>query len=78
MWEDGEHVFHKGWCDAADGGRHTVLVVRPAADHPTPGSLDRLTHEYGLKDQLDGAWAVRPLALVRERGQTMLAQCHRK
>jgi serine/threonine protein kinase len=40
--------------------------------HPTPGSLNRLAHEYGLKDDLDGAWAVRPLELVRERGQTML------
>ena len=34
--------------------------------------LDRLAHEYGLKDALDGAWAVRPLELVRDRGQTML------
>jgi len=25
-----------------------------------------------LKDELDGAWAVRPLELVRERGRTML------
>jgi serine/threonine protein kinase len=43
-----------------------------AAEHPTPGSLNRLTHEYGLKDDLDDAWAVRPLELARERGRTML------
>jgi serine/threonine protein kinase len=35
-------------------------------------TLDRLAHEYGLKDGLDGAWAVWPLELVRERGRTML------
>ena len=35
-------------------------------------SLDRLAHEYGLKDELDEAWAVRPLELVREGGRTML------
>src|SRR4029077_14884065 len=29
-------------------------------------------HEYGLKDELDGAWAVRPLELVHEVGRTML------
>ena len=43
----------------------------PAAEHPQL-SLDRLAHEFSLKDELDGAWAVRPLELVRERGLTML------
>jgi hypothetical protein len=28
--------------------------------------------EYGLKDELDSAWVVGPLELVRERGRTML------
>jgi serine/threonine protein kinase len=48
------------------------LVVLPAAEYPTPATLDRLAHEYGLKDELDGAWAVRPLELVHERGRVML------
>src|SRR4029077_20585547 len=34
--------------------------------------LDRLTHEYELKDELDRAWAVRPLELMRDAGRTML------
>ena len=72
LWEDDERVVCRTWRDGADGDRHAVLAVLPAAEHPTPGSLNRLTHEYGLKDDLDGAWAVRPLELVRERGQTML------
>ena len=71
LWEDGERVFCRGWRDA-DGDRNAVLAVLPAAEHPSPGSLNYLTHEYGLKDDLDGAWAVRPLELVRERGRTML------
>jgi serine/threonine protein kinase len=71
LWQDGERVFcrrerHAGGCRAA------VLVVLPAAEHPTPATLDRLACEYALKDELDGAWAVRPLELVRERGRTML------
>ena len=44
----------------------------PASEQPTPTTLDRLAHEYSLKDELDGAWAVRPLELVRDRGQTIL------
>ena len=72
LWEDGEHVLCRTWHLGADGNRTAVLAVLPVAEHPPPASLDRLAHEYGLKDELDGAWAVRPLALVRERGRTML------
>jgi serine/threonine protein kinase len=49
-----------------------VLVVLPATDRASRSSLDRLTHEYELKDELDGAWALRPLELVHESGRTML------
>jgi hypothetical protein len=35
-------------------------------------ALDRLAHEYGLKDELDAAWAARPLDLVREGGRRRL------
>jgi serine/threonine protein kinase len=34
--------------------------------------IDRLTHEYGLRDELDSAWALRPLELVSEGGRSML------
>ena len=72
LWEDGTYVLCRRWRLGADGTFGPVLSVLPAAEHPTPSSLDRLAHEYGLKDELDGAWAVRPLELVRERGRTML------
>jgi PAS domain S-box-containing protein len=72
LWEDGERVICRGWCQHADGRRLAVLAVAPAVEHPPPATLDRLAHEYGLKDELDGAWAVRPLELIRERGRTML------
>ena len=70
LWEDGERVFCRRQHNGADGT--AVLAVLPAADDPTPGSLHRLTHEYGLKGDLEDAWAVRPLELVRERGRTLL------
>src|SRR6516164_4514422 len=72
LWEDGERVFHRGWRLEDDGKRRPVLTVVPAADQPSRSSLDRLTHEFELKDELDGAWAVRPLDLVRDAGRTML------
>ena len=71
LWADGERVFCRG--ERYEGGhRAAVLVVRPAAEQPTPAVLDRLVREYSLKDDLDGAWALRPLELVREGGRTML------
>jgi len=68
VWEDGNRVFCRGWCRDADGNRSAVLVVRPIAEHPSAPSLDRLAREYELRDELDGAWAVRPLELQRDAG----------
>jgi serine/threonine protein kinase len=49
-----------------------VLAVLSASEHPTPRLVNRLIHEHGLKEELDGRAAARPLALVREHGRTVL------
>jgi hypothetical protein len=49
--EDGERVFCRGWRLGDDDNPSAVL---PATERPSPSSLDRLAHEYGLKDELDG------------------------
>src|SRR5262252_7393237 len=72
LWEDGERVLRRSWQLDDNGGWRPVLIVQPAADHPARSTLDRLTHEHELKHELDGAWAVRPLELVRDAGRTML------
>src|SRR5262245_21397570 len=72
LWEDGERVFRRGWQLDSHGKQRSVLLVLPATDHPSRSSVDRLTHEYELKDELDGTWAARPLDLVRDGGPTML------
>jgi PAS domain S-box-containing protein len=66
LWEDGERVFRR-----QDDGRN-VLTVRLSTEHPSPASLDRLAHEFGLRDELEGNWAVQPLALEREGGRITL------
>src|SRR6516225_9449051 len=72
LWRDSERIFHRGWRLDDDGKRRAVLLVAPAADHPSRSTLDRFRHEYELKDELDGTWAVRPLELVREANRTVL------
>src|SRR6516165_6330732 len=72
LWEEGERAFRRGWRLDDEGKRRAVLLVAPAADHSSRSYLDRLTHEYELRDELDRAWAVRPLELVGDSGRTML------
>jgi hypothetical protein len=72
LWVDGERVYHRGCRENSDGGYGSVLVVLPAAERALPATLERLAHEYALRDELDAAWAARPLVLVREGGRTAL------
>jgi PAS domain S-box-containing protein len=72
LWEDGERVLSRGWQSDNNGGRRSVLIALPAAGHLSRSSLDRLTHEYELRDQLDPTWAVRPLDLKHDEGRTLL------
>src|SRR5713101_829576 len=72
LLQDGERVLCRGWRDDGDGDGTAVLAVLSASEHPAPSLVERPAHEYGLKDELDGRSAARPLALVREHGRTML------
>src|SRR5712671_2196292 len=72
LLEDGERVLCRGWRDDGDGDGTAVLAVLSASEHPAPAFVDQLAHEYGLKDELDGRSAARPLALVREHERIML------
>jgi hypothetical protein len=42
-----------------------ILVLSPVAEYPRPQSLKRLEHAYSLREELDPAWAARPVGLAR-------------
>jgi PAS domain S-box-containing protein len=63
LWEDDDRIFCRPLRPASDGACRTVLAVLPKAKHASSGLLDRLDHEFALKDQLDETWAMRPLGL---------------
>src|SRR6516162_4292659 len=67
--ENAEFVFYRGRRDV--GPRH-IFVVAPLSKHPAQAALRRLEHEYSFRTRLDPAWAIVPLALVQEKGRTML------
>jgi hypothetical protein len=48
LWEDGERVFRRRRRMRDDGNRSAVLVVLPAAEHPSRSSPDRAV-EVGVE-----------------------------
>ena len=68
---DGDTAVYRGR-HGAGAAAVNVLAVIPGSNLPAGGFLDRLRHEYELKDTLESEWAARPLKLVREDGRPLL------
>jgi PAS domain S-box-containing protein len=47
-------------------------VLSPRREYPTPDTLKRLDHAYSLREQLDSAWATRPIAITRHWDRQVL------
>jgi len=58
--------------EGIDGSRDVVLAVVPAAEQPKTQDLDRLRHEYELREELDGGYAAKPLELVQDSSRSIL------
>ena len=61
VWNDGEFLLSRS---ANTGASGPVLVLAPAVDQPAPGSSARLENAYELRNELDPAWAARPLEFI--------------
>src|SRR5579863_1901103 len=72
LWRDAGRVFCRLWRNDVDGERHAFIPITAGAGHSMQESISHLAREHELKTYLDGHWALRPLELVRERGQTLL------
>src|ERR1700740_3050248 len=68
--EDEEFVVRRG--RRHNGELSTILLVAPVSEYPVPPSVERLEHEYSLREELDSDWAARPLALVQRDGRLVL------
>jgi serine/threonine protein kinase len=65
--KDEEFILYR-----AQGQDDPVLVLSPAAEYPRPESLKRLEQECSLKEELDLAWAARPIGLARNWDRIVL------
>src|SRR6267143_2511650 len=71
--QDGEFILYRGLRQSQTGESFSAtLALSPVMERPAPGSLRKIEHEFSLKEELDPAWAFRPLALTRDQGRTML------
>jgi serine/threonine protein kinase len=69
LWEDGEFVLSRS---VRDGEPFPLLAAIPSLAQPSPETLARLQHAYALREELDPAWAARPLRLELQQGRLML------
>src|SRR4051794_31773451 len=69
--KDEEFVLYRGE-PSNQPGLPSIFLLAPASMQPALETLKKIEHEYSLRDELDSAWAVRPLALSEHRGQMTL------
>src|SRR3954447_14723260 len=72
LWQEAGCAFCRLGRDGPAGITHAFIPLLSRPQHPTLESINRLTHEYELRDSIAGDWALRPLELVSEHGRTML------
>ncbi|HYO80893.1 MAG TPA: protein kinase, partial [Bryobacteraceae bacterium] len=68
--EDAEFVLYRAHAKATEA--QSVLLLTPTSTRPSPETLQKIEYEYSLRNELDSAWAVRPLALSDRSGRMML------
>src|SRR6516225_472149 len=67
--KDKEFNLYRG--KSKDDESH-VLLLSPVAEYPASETLERLEHEYSLREELDPAWAAQPIAITQQWDRTVL------
>src|SRR5262245_26460252 len=68
--EDEEFILYRARPKQAEVS--SVLLLTPAVKRPRLDTLEKISHEYALKDELDTTWAVRPRDLFQYNDKTAL------
>ena len=71
--QDGEFILYRGLRqNMAEAGPPSILALSPVMERPAPSTIKKIEHEFSLKDELNPAWAVRPIMLIQQQSRTML------
>jgi serine/threonine protein kinase len=69
--EDEEFILYRGEHPSRPDSV-SVLMLAPSSDKPSLETLKKLKHEYSLRNEVDSAWAARPLAVTEHLGKTAI------
>jgi PAS domain S-box-containing protein len=69
--EDQEFILYRGEHSSRPGSV-SVLLLAPSSSKPSSQTLKKLEHEYSLRNELDSAWAARPLAVTEHLGRAAI------
>jgi hypothetical protein len=69
LHQDDEFVLYRG---RSREGESRTLVLSPVAEYPAPETLKRLEHEYSLREELEPAWAARPIGITQHWNRAVL------
>ena len=73
LHQDGEFILYRGLREAKEEtSPPSILGLSPVMEHPAPATVKKIEREFSLKDDLDLAWAIRPIALTQQQNRTML------
>src|SRR5215813_12338453 len=71
--QDGEFILYRGLRGTkTEASPASILALSPVMERPARATIKKIEHEFSLKDELDPAWAVRPIALAQQQSRTML------
>src|SRR5215813_9446673 len=71
--QDGEFILYR--CLRQNGTKTSppsVLALSPVMERPALATIKKIEHEFSFKDQIDPAWAVRPIDITQQQSRTML------
>src|SRR5215813_11113516 len=69
--EDQEFILYRGE-HCSRPGSASVLLLTASSSKPSLETLKKLEHQYSLRNELDSAWAARPLAVTEHLGKTAI------
>jgi serine/threonine protein kinase len=73
LYQDGEFILYRGLRQTKpETSPPSILALSPVMERPTPRTIKKIQHEFSLRDELDSAWAIRPIALTQQRSRAML------
>ena len=73
LHQDGEFILYRGLREPkTETIPPSILGLSPVMEHPAPATIKKMEHELSLKDELNQAWAIRPIALTQQQNRTML------